>query len=588
MGDVLLAVAVGAGGINKLHVVKRLRDDLAGNAEFLAMFFNEARIAARIDHPNVVQTYEVGFDGECHFSTMEYLEGQSLEALFQRGAGTVAPEIYLAIVCDALAGLHHAHELCDYDGAPLRIVHRDISPQNIFVTYEGPAKILDFGIAKAADSVSATRTGAVKGKMAYMPLEQLERGPTFDRRADVFAVGAIMWRIITGERLWQGMSDPEIYLHLTEERSVPSPRTRRPDAPPGLVAICERALAFDPDDRYPTALALREAIEAYLESQGLRAMPRQVGSVVAELFAAERAQVSATIAARFAQGTPVEEPRVASTAVPSFGMPLGLDSEGKMMSAAPIASAFDAAARRMASERPQPLATPERPSPPAAPSDPSPGRASFAAAASPGRESFAASPGRGSSTPGLGAFDSAAVPPAGQATSLPSLSDDGATRALAALPNEDDAGALGGAPQGGALVWLRLWGMPLAAALLLAVLVLAARGSGLFWDKNSVPEEYAPSELRAPPAGSLVLRIVAAPPNARVLVDQRPLQRGVVSYAQGEARHHLSITAPDHEPYADWVTLREPRTTLRVTLQPTPTKGSAPAPEVVREESPGG
>src|SRR5688572_18828170 len=107
MGDVLLAVATGPGGINKLHVVKRLRDELAQNADFLAMFFNEARIAARIDHPNVVQTYEVGFDGECYFSTMEYLEGQSLEAFFSRGIDSVPSEIFLAVLCDALAGLHH-------------------------------------------------------------------------------------------------------------------------------------------------------------------------------------------------------------------------------------------------------------------------------------------------------------------------------------------------------------------------------------------------------------------------------------------------------------------------------------------------
>src|SRR5688572_20255857 len=165
MGDVLLAVASGPGGVNKLHVVKRLRRELAKNEQFLTMFFNEARIAARIDHPNVVQTYEVGFDGEHHYSAMEYLEGQSLEALFNRGGTSVAPEIYLAIICDALSGLHHAHELSDLDGRPLHIVHRDVSPQNIFVTYDGQAKLLDFGIAKAVD-VEATRSGGVKGKMA--------------------------------------------------------------------------------------------------------------------------------------------------------------------------------------------------------------------------------------------------------------------------------------------------------------------------------------------------------------------------------------------------------------------------------------
>ncbi|HEU4538864.1 MAG TPA: serine/threonine-protein kinase, partial [Polyangiaceae bacterium] len=190
MGDVLLAVAAGPGGGSTLQVVKRLREGLASDAAFLAAFLDEARVATRLDHPNVARTYAVGFDGERHFTATEYLEGQSLEALFARGAEAIGPAIYLAIVSDALEGLHHAHELGDAEGRPLGLVHRDVSPQTIFVTYEGRAKVLDFGLAKATESASATRTRAVKGKTAHAPLEQLERGPSFDRRADVFAAGA--------------------------------------------------------------------------------------------------------------------------------------------------------------------------------------------------------------------------------------------------------------------------------------------------------------------------------------------------------------------------------------------------------------
>ncbi|HEU4536209.1 MAG TPA: PEGA domain-containing protein, partial [Polyangiaceae bacterium] len=272
------------------------------------------------------------------------------------------------------------------------------------------------------------------------------------------------------------------------------------------------------------------------EGEGLRATPSQVGRCVAELFAAERAELSAAIAARLAQGTPGEAP-------------------GGV--AAPVASVASSAG-----------ALPEQ------------GASVASAGAASGSAAFGSS-----SAPGSAAFDPSAAAP-GEAA--PALSDEGAARALAALSSEDAANALAGRPAGGPLAWLRAWGAPAAAALVLAALVLAARSGSRLWGGAKVPEEYAPGELRAPPAGSLVLRVVAAPPNARVLVDGRPLQHGVVNFAQGEVRHRLSIEAPDHEPYADWVTLREARTTLRVTLQPTPTKGSAPAAEVVLEESPGG
>ena len=174
MGDVFLAVAQGPSGFSKLQVIKRLRPELAQDPEFLEMFLNEARIAARLNHPNIVQTNEVGEqDGE-HFLAMEYLEGQSLYLITRKalnaatGRADGRPQrmplsFHVHVLAEACAGLHHAHDLVDFDGTPLDLVHRDCSPQNVFVTYEGEVKVLDFGIAKAADSSTVTRTGVLKG-----------------------------------------------------------------------------------------------------------------------------------------------------------------------------------------------------------------------------------------------------------------------------------------------------------------------------------------------------------------------------------------------------------------------------------------
>ena len=185
MGDVFLAVAQGPKGFNKLQVIKRLRPELAQDPEFLAMFLNEARIAARLNHPNVVQTNEVSEHEDEYFIAMEYLEGRSLYAILKRAISSspknAPPQrmplaFHLHTLAEACEGLHYAHELRDFDGTPLELVHRDCSPQNIFVTYDGEAKVLDFGIAKAADSATYTRTGVLKGKVPYMAPEQLDGG----------------------------------------------------------------------------------------------------------------------------------------------------------------------------------------------------------------------------------------------------------------------------------------------------------------------------------------------------------------------------------------------------------------------------
>ncbi|HEU4411680.1 MAG TPA: serine/threonine-protein kinase [Polyangiaceae bacterium] len=297
MSRVYLTVVRGPAGFNKFQVVKRLLPSLASDPEFLNMFLEEARLSARLNHTNVVQINEVGFDGEHHFMAMEYLEGQSLESVVRRAArqaGRMPLSHYVRVLVDAAAGLHYAHEFADIDGRPLNIVHRDISPHNIFVTYQGQVKVLDFGIAKAADSSLHTRTGMLKGKVAYMAPEQLRQNKELDRRADIFALGVMLWQAAAGRRLWQDMSDLEVFQQLNT-RQIPSLRQAAPDAPEALVAICERALAFEPDDRYASAAEFGDALEAYLAESGQRVSSRELGAYVSDLFAAKRVEVQSLI-----------------------------------------------------------------------------------------------------------------------------------------------------------------------------------------------------------------------------------------------------------------------------------------------------
>ncbi len=298
MSRVYLAVVKGPAGFNKFQVVKRLLPSLANDPEFLNMFLEEARLSARLNHTNVVQINEVGFDGEHHFMAMEYLEGQSLESLVRRAGrhGGLPLPFYVRVLIEAAAGLHYAHEFADLDGRPLNIVHRDVSPHNVFVTYQGQVKVLDFGIAKAADSSLHTRTGMLKGKVAYMAPEQLRQSGRLDRRADIFALGVMLWQAVAGRRLWQDMSDLEVFQQLNMRR-IPVLREVRPDAPEALVRVCERALAFDADHRFATASEFGDALESYLSAEGQRANGRELGAYVSGLFSVKRAEVQVLIEA---------------------------------------------------------------------------------------------------------------------------------------------------------------------------------------------------------------------------------------------------------------------------------------------------
>jgi serine/threonine-protein kinase len=295
MADVYLAVVRGPVGFNKLMVIKQLRPHLAEVPDFLDMFLDEARLAARLNHPNVVQTNEIIEEGNRYVIAMEYLDGQSFDRVLRRGQkqGKLTRAHQLRVLCEALEGLHYAHELQDFDGTPLRVVHRDVTPHNIFVTYEGQVKVVDFGIAKAANCSAETRTGVLKGKVAYMAPEQA-RGDELDRRADLFSVGLMLWEVAAGMRPWKGLNDVQILGRLATGQ-IPAPSSVSPEVDPELERICLRAIAMDPAARYATAAEMREELERYIEGKNLRVSSRELGAVVAELFQERRAELRSLI-----------------------------------------------------------------------------------------------------------------------------------------------------------------------------------------------------------------------------------------------------------------------------------------------------
>lgn len=270
MANVHLSLAVGHSGFKRLVVVKSVREELLGDAATRQMFLAEARLSARLNHPNVVQVSEVVETDEGAMLVMEYLDGLSFAAACRAAGDSLSVNMRLRILCEVLSGLAYAHDLCDYHGKPLGIVHRDVSAQNVLLTYDGRVKLLDFGIAKVTSAPDRTRTGVIKGRVAYMPIEQVT-GKAVDRRTDVYAVGCLMWEAIAGSRIWQGLTEPQI-VRAVLKTGLPSLGSRVA-VDPELERIVSKATAQAPSDRYPTADALRLDLEAYLSTQppiGLR------------------------------------------------------------------------------------------------------------------------------------------------------------------------------------------------------------------------------------------------------------------------------------------------------------------------------
>ncbi len=286
MADVFLAVASSVGGFNKLAVVKRLR--CWEDAYHVEMFLDEARIAARLRHPNIVDTYEVGNADGRLFLAMEYLEGQSLSGILGelgRSGESLGEGLAILVTTRILRGLHYAHELRDYDGSPLGIVHRDVSPHNVFVTYDGHVKLLDFGIAKASVNTRHTDTGVLKGKARYMSPEQAS-GLAVDCRADIFSVGVILWEMLAKRRLYEG--ETLSVLREITEHDAPLLRTVDARCPEELEHIVHRALSRDRELRYKSADEMRRALEDYARERELEDEV-DLTRIVSERFAAVRA-----------------------------------------------------------------------------------------------------------------------------------------------------------------------------------------------------------------------------------------------------------------------------------------------------------
>ncbi|HKU41138.1 MAG TPA: serine/threonine-protein kinase, partial [Polyangiales bacterium] len=317
MGTIYLAVAGGLADFRKLLVVKELRQDLSANQRFVEMFLDEAKLAARLNHPNVVQTIEAGQEGDRYFLSMEFLDGQPYNAIWQ-GAGkapAVSLSIRLRILCEALAGLHYAHTLTEYDGTKLHIVHRDVSPQNIFVTYDGQVKVVDFGIAKATVTTAVNTTpGMFKGKFGYASPEQVRGHEDLDARTDVFAMGVILWETLTMRRFSDGKVNRE---SVANRLNGHEPRASKiPGLDPRLAAICDRALAVDPEARFASAEEFRLALDEHLVQSGQRVENTTIKQVMANKFAAERRAVHQLIDSHIKRGV-TEESRIQASVLNS-------------------------------------------------------------------------------------------------------------------------------------------------------------------------------------------------------------------------------------------------------------------------------
>nr|BDT30920.1 serine/threonine protein kinase [Myxococcus sp. MH1] len=284
MGQVFLAREHGT-GFERLVVLKLILPHLAEDDEFLSMFLDEAGLVARLTHPNLITILDLTQIEGRHCLAMEYVQGDDVRRLekFSRTQGKpLSVGLILRIIADAAAGLHYAHQARDPQGRPMRLVHRDVSPQNILVGFDGGVKVIDFGVAKAATSSANTATGVLKGKYPYMSPEQAS-GLAIDARSDLFALGVVMWELLTGKRLFKGDSDL-MTLRLVKDCQVPRPSQLNPKLPPGLDEVVLKALAPTPEERYPDCGAFRLALEDYALNLRLPTSSAHLSAYLRELY----------------------------------------------------------------------------------------------------------------------------------------------------------------------------------------------------------------------------------------------------------------------------------------------------------------
>ncbi|MGQ0505441.1 MAG: serine/threonine protein kinase, partial [Myxococcaceae bacterium] len=284
MAQLYLAREQAENGSEKLVVVKRILSHLAENLDFVRMFLDEARIAARLNHPNIVQIFNLGAQDDSYFLAMEYIHGEDVRRISKTAdqKGRALPHALVArIIAEACAGLDYAHKKADAQGRPLNIVHRDVSPQNILVSFDGKVKVVDFGIAKAADQATVTRSGVLKGKYSYMSPEQAA-GRKLDRRSDIFALGVVLWELLTKERLFKRANEIQT-LTAVGECKVSPPSVLAKSIPPELDAIVLTALSKTPEGRFQDAAELRGALEKWCATQP-KSSTADLAAFMRELF----------------------------------------------------------------------------------------------------------------------------------------------------------------------------------------------------------------------------------------------------------------------------------------------------------------
>ncbi|MBL8914518.1 MAG: serine/threonine protein kinase [Archangium sp.] len=290
MAEIFLAKSMGVEGFEKNVVIKRMLPHLSTAPDFVSMFLDEARLAASLAHPNIVQISDLGLADGCYYICMEYLAGEDFATVLRtakrRGEHTPL-NIVLRVIGEAAVGLHFAHEALDPKGQPLNLVHRDISPSNVFITYSGQVKVLDFGIAKAESRATATGAGVVKGKYQYMSPEQARGDGPVDRRSDVFSLGVSLYEAVTGQRPFARDTDLAVLKAVLEGEYQPV-RALRPDLPLEVESIINKAMAQEAEHRYPSALAMAQDIERYIGATTSASGGQALVNFMAGFFGPER------------------------------------------------------------------------------------------------------------------------------------------------------------------------------------------------------------------------------------------------------------------------------------------------------------
>ncbi len=530
MADVYLACTQGPGGFQKLLVVKLAR--FTGDPMLSRMFLDEARLAAQLSHPNVVQTFEVGEEGSRHYMVMEYLDGATLSRLRQRAShsGGVPLRFAVQIIAQVLEGLEYAHQARGIDGKLLKVVHRDLTPSNIVITAQGVPKILDFGIAKAVDSYSFTQAGRYSGKLAYMPPEQL-RAERVDERADIFSVGVILAESALGMRFWGNATEPMVAARLISGELPSFENAANLD--PELRQICERALTPDREDRYPNATAFKDDLNRFLNKLGGPAPREELGEYICKMVSEERAKLQAVVDSQLQQGN-----KLPLGSEPAFPELPRIEPTPPMRSA--VHSAATVKHEMLRHDSVDVMITPAEP-----PTEHS--------ALPPSQTSAPAS--QILPVPAVGSHGF------GRLGTLAAIGGGVAVAVLASLwlfRSEDKAATSGQVAQ-----------PPVAASAPVASGTPVTSGSPLAAPTTGAPAAEAPVRFE----------VVVSPPGASITLDGQPLGSNpyVGTYARDAEIHELEITAPGYQPLNQRFVMDRDRM-LQLHLQK--------APQIAREDLP--